>query len=227
MAVKDFFAGLGGGNVIPAIKGKSPKDFAPAVPGAAPRFGSLAGGSSPYPQSWGVGTQKIGAPLAQQAVGGNYGTMQVPLTNAPQRDQREAEFLVDIGLGALRNAYEATLRKESAVAGTRPPPTPGRIESFRQGIGAPAAKRQKPHFQQQLQSGNFPLLQGNYQPQMQQVGFRTQPTPPPMYGGFGTAAPQFQQPQFQQPQFQQPQFQPRPQFQQQGQAPQYAQHGRY
>lgn len=143
------------------------------------------------------------APGREPTVGQRLATRSAGLGDRTQ----EPDFLVNLGLTALRNAYQMDLDRGSRVEGTRPPPTPGRMEQFRQNTGPqrPPQRMQPPRAPQQRQMGQMqrpqqrqmsqfaqmgqqPMMQQQQQqrpffnaPQMPQYGgFGSMPQPPPM-----------------------------------------------
>ena len=136
------------------------------------------------------------SPQGSPTVGQRLATRSAGLGDRTQ----ESDFLANLGLTALKNAYQMDMDRRSRVQGTMAPPTPGRMEQFRQSAPSPRPAqqrmpRQRPMGQmqrpQQRQMSQFAQL--GQQPMMMQ-----QPRPffnapqMPQYGGFGSMP----QPQF-------------------------------
>ena len=146
------------------------------------------------------------APRREPTVGQRLATPSAGLGDRAQ----EPDFLVNLGLTALKNAYQMDLDRGSRVEGTRPPPTPGRMEQFRQNTGPqrPPQRMQRPRAPQQRQMGQMQRPQQRQMSQFAQLGqqpmlqqqrpFFNAPQMP-QYGGFGSMP----QPQFN-PMMQQP-----------------------
>jgi len=139
---------------------------------------------------------------------------------------QEEQFLVNLGIGALKNAHDMGLQRQERTPGMQPPPNQQRMASFQQNMQTPRyGAPRTPNIQQRRQRAMNPRQvspQMFQQSQMGQGGFQQHgpPQPPPGYGGFGTQPMMQQQPQWspmQQPQgfgAMQQQFNPqfRPQF---------------
>ena len=102
---------------------------------------------------------------------------------------QEEQFLVNLGIGALKSAHDMGLQREQKTPGMQPPPNQQRMESFRQNMRTPRyGSPQAPNIQQRRQQAMSPR---QVSPQMfQQQG---PPQPPPGYGGFGTGQQSMQQ----------------------------------
>jgi hypothetical protein len=117
---------------------------------------------------------------------------------------QEEQFLVNLGIGALKSAHDMGLQRDQRTPGMQPPPNQQRMESFRQNMRTPSyGSPEAPNIQQRREQAMNPR---QVNPQMfQQQG---PPQPPPGYGGFGTGQQSMQQQQPWSPMQQQQQQQP-------------------
>lgn len=138
-------------------------------------------------------------PPREPTVGQSLATRSAGLGTTAQED----DFLANLGLSALRSAYQMDLDRGSRVEGTRPPPTPGRMENFQQGMRPqrPPQRMQRPQAPQQRQMGQMQRPQQRQMSQFAQLGqqpmmqqqqqqrpFFNAPQMP-QYGGFGSMPP--------------------------------------
>jgi len=181
----------------PGMQRGMPQRSAGAQPGqmrqGAPSFGGgrpPQGGRPPAPPMGGGGMGRRG-PTVGQSLASQAGGME-------PRGQ-EDDFLVNLGFGALKDAYQRELQTRSRVPGTNAPPMPGRMERF-------SGANRVPRYGAPPMGGG---MQQRPRPPMGGGGMRPRP---PMGGGMRPRPPMMQQqPQmgYQQPQmgYQQPMMQ--------------------
>ena len=171
--------------------------------GGAQRQQPMGRPAPPPPMGGGMGRS---APTVGQSLASQVGGMQAA---RPPQNRGEDDFLVNLGFGALKDAYQRELQSRSRVPGTNAPPLPGQMERFQRGnrvprYGAPPMRGGGGMRPRPPMGGG-----GGMRPRPPMMGGGMRPRPP-MGGGMMQRPMMQPQMGYQQPMMQQPMMAPPP-----------------